>query len=96
VVRGDLNEKLPEVAAQAPADATLVVFHSAVLFYLPQEAREQFVSTVTGLDAHWISNEGRRVLTPGAPGDMRPMVVTHNGKELAEAHGHGRWIRWLA
>ena len=34
IVRGDLLEALPTVAAEAPPDATLVVFHSAVLAYL--------------------------------------------------------------
>jgi hypothetical protein len=32
--RGDLLAELPALAAQAPASATLVVFHSAVLVYL--------------------------------------------------------------
>ena len=34
MVRGDLNAQLADVAGQAPAGATLVVLHSAVLSYL--------------------------------------------------------------
>src|SRR5487761_1648525 len=35
VHRGDLLTDLPALAAQAPADATLVVYHSAVLYQVP-------------------------------------------------------------
>src|SRR5439155_4790807 len=37
LVRGHLNARLAQVAAQAPPDATLVVFHTAVLWYLSDE-----------------------------------------------------------
>lgn len=43
IVRGDLNEALPALAASAPADATLVVFHTAVLAYLVEAERKRFV-----------------------------------------------------
>jgi len=57
-----LVEALPDLAAEAPADATLVVFHSAVLAYLTSEARSQFIELVGGLSEHWISNEGQGVV----------------------------------
>jgi hypothetical protein len=62
IVRGDALELLPSVAAEAPDDATLVVFHSAVLLYLPLEARERFAGIVDGIDATWLSNEGQGTL----------------------------------
>ena len=62
VVRGDLNDLVASLAAEAPSDATLVVFHTAVLAYLEAEARTRFVSTVTDLPGHWISNEGQGVV----------------------------------
>ncbi|WP_233557759.1 DUF2332 domain-containing protein [Tessaracoccus antarcticus] len=62
LVRGDLNEALPALASEAPADATLVVFHTAVLVYLQAEDRSRFVETVTNLQGHWISNEGQSVV----------------------------------
>jgi hypothetical protein len=96
VISGDLNEKLPELAEEAPRDATLVVFHTAVLYYLSPEARQQFVRTVTALDAHWLSSEGESVLSQQATTDMDLMVVSHNGTPLAHANGHGRFLRWLA
>ena len=42
VFRGDLLTDLPALAGQAPADATLVVFHSAVLAYVDPLRREEF------------------------------------------------------
>ena len=43
VVAGDLRTDLPALAAEAPRDATLVVFHTAVLMYVRDAAdREAF------------------------------------------------------
>jgi hypothetical protein len=47
VLRGDLRHNLPALAGQAPATATLVIFHTAVLAYLPDPAeRADFADTV--------------------------------------------------
>jgi len=51
------------VVAQAPPDATVVVFHSAALTYLDPADRARFVATIHGLPVRWISNEGPAVLT---------------------------------
>src|SRR5580700_2918590 len=40
VVQGDLLTDLPAVVAQAPADATVVVYHSSVLCYVTPSQRE--------------------------------------------------------
>lgn len=43
VHRGDLLDDLPRVAAQAPAHATLVVYHTAVwLAYVDEDKRRAF------------------------------------------------------
>ncbi|KQV07788.1 DUF2332 domain-containing protein [Leifsonia sp. Root112D2] len=101
IVRGDLNEALPALAASAPADATLVVFHTAVLAYLVEAERKRFVQTVTSLPGHWISNEGIHV-TPGVAerlGDTHPQpgefVLALDGDPVALAQPHGRALRWL-
>ncbi len=44
--RGDLLDDLPAVAAQAPPDATLVVYHTAVLAYVEQARRQAFAAAV--------------------------------------------------
>lgn len=101
IVQGDLNQRLPEVAATAPKDATLVVYHTAVLAYLPEADRRRFVETVSALPGHWIANEGVRVVpgVAGRLGDARPdpgdFVLAYDGRPVAFAQSHGRWLRWL-
>ena len=59
---GDLLTALPMLAAEAPANATLVVFHTAVLAYVADPgARAAFARTVGDLNAVWISNEAPSV-----------------------------------
>lgn len=95
VVRGDLLEVLAAQAAEAPQDATLVVFHSAVLAYLATETRSRFVELVSDLPGHWISNEGAGVLDSvpsplsGAAADGQ-FLVSVDGHPRAFADPHGR------
>src|SRR5205085_9354763 len=49
LVRGDAVDDLPALAAKAPAGATLVVFHTSVLYQLPAARREAFVAVVREL-----------------------------------------------
>lgn len=101
LVRGDLNEGLPALAAEAPEDATLVIFHTAVLAYLERTERERFVATVRGLPGHWISNEGVGV-TPGVaerlprtPHDPSSFVLALDGVPRAFTQPHGASLEWL-
>jgi hypothetical protein len=101
LVRGDLIERLADVAAGAPQNATLVVFHTAVLAYLEPARREEFASAVAGLGAHWISNEGAGVISGlSLPASLEPQlnrgfVVAQNGSPVALADPHGAWIEWI-
>jgi hypothetical protein len=102
VYRGDLLTDLPEVAAQAPREATLVVYHSAVLAYVAAEDRRRFAETIRSLGAIWLSNEA-----PGVIADISvhmPVRPEHNGAfllvrdgrtPLAFTDGHGTWLQWL-
>jgi hypothetical protein len=96
--RGDLLTDLPALVAQAPAGATVVVYHSAVLAYVAPEDRERFASTVRGLGVTWLSNEAPGVV-PGVPLDGRDdgtFVLARDGaKALARTDGHGDWVEWL-
>jgi hypothetical protein len=99
VHRGDLLTDLPALAAQAPAGATLVVFHSAVLPYVAPENRGTFIDTVRGLRAVWLSNEAPGVV-PGISAPPRPggpfLLIRDGDTPLAYTDGHGAWVQWLA
>ncbi|KQR12354.1 DUF2332 domain-containing protein [Cellulomonas sp. Leaf334] len=93
IVPGDLLDLLPALAAEAPPDATLVVFHSAVLAYLDAGARQAFVDVVRTLPGHWISNEGARALpttahlASGSGGHGFVVVVDGVARGYADPHG---------
>lgn len=98
VHRGDLLTDLPPLAAQAPAGATLVVYHSAVLAYLAPAGRRRFAATVRRLPAVWLSNEGPGVVPelPVPPYHGTPFVLGRDGHTpIALTDSHGTWLQWL-
>lgn len=103
---GDLNEKLGEVLQQVPAETTPVVFHSAVLAYLPAEQRQRFVDQVrsagvSSAGVRWVSNEGLTVLPdiaaqlPDEDPDAEGFVLALDGEPLARTGPHGQYLRAL-
>ncbi|WP_432993118.1 DUF2332 domain-containing protein [Dactylosporangium sp. CA-233914] len=102
VVAGDLNERLEDLAAQAPPDATLVVMHTAVLDYLPGPGRAEFVERVGRLPGHWLSQEAAAVFPHIAARLREPeprtaaYVLALDGRPLAYTAMHGGWQRPLA
>lgn len=99
LVRGDLADDLPSLAAQAPADATLVVFHSSVLYQVPPDRRTRFRGTVSRLPGHWIAVEAPEVLPydelPPAPDATLHNVLALDGTPLAWTQAHGRSMTWF-
>jgi hypothetical protein len=101
IVRGDLRQDLPALAEQAPADATLVVFHTAVLGYVWEgEDRRRFADAVDRMGARWIACEGPGVVELRAAEPARPtpggaFLLTLDAEPLAWADSHGTWLRWL-
>jgi hypothetical protein len=103
VVRGDLLELVGPVVAQAPADATVVVFSAATLVYLPEPDRRRFAELVAGLPAVWISAEGLGVvpalpagLAPGEASDRAVFLLGQGPRRLVGlADPHGAWLQWL-
>jgi hypothetical protein len=97
VHRGDLLDDLARVAAQAPAGATLVVYHSAVLAYVEVAKRRAFAATVAGLGAVWLSNEGAGVIPDIAPAlPPASFALIRDGTDvLARTDPHGTWTDWL-
>jgi hypothetical protein len=98
LLRGDLAADLPALAAKAPAGATLVVFHTSVLYQVPAARRAAFVDTVRGLPGHWVANEAPDVLgyqgLPDPPTDAAHNVLALDGTPLAWTRGHGQAMTW--
>lgn len=100
VARGDLLTDVPALASTAPAGATLVIFHSAVLAYVSPERRERFAALVRDLGAVWVSNESPRVLPAAAaklrePAPADRFLLAIDGEPAALAGPHGQSIDWL-
>ncbi len=99
LVRGDLVDDLPALAARAPADATLVVFHTSVLYLVPAPRRKAFAAVVRALPGHWIANEAPDVLAygtlPTPPGEALHNVLALDGTPLAWTRSHGQALTWF-
>lgn len=99
---GDLNEKLDEVLNRVPAGMVPVVFHSAVLVYLPPEERARFVERVQRTGVRWVSNEGLQVFpdiaakVPGEDPEAEGFILALDGEPLARTGPHGQYLRALA
>ena len=99
VHRGDLLDDLPALAAQAPPEATLVVYHTSVLGYVTPDKRRQFADLVGELAAVWLSNENPGLVpdAPAPPYQGAPSLLARGGRiPLAFADSHGTWLHWLA
>ncbi len=103
LVAGDLNDKVTDVAGQAPDDATLVIFHTSVLAYLDAAARSAFAATVRDLPGYWISNEIPSAVQfeegslPPSPDPARLLtVIAQDGQPVAYASPHGQYLHWFS
>ncbi len=100
LVRGDLVDDLPALAAQAPAGATLVVFHTSVMYQVPAPRRTAFREVVRRLPGYWIANEGLDILPydalPTPPGEELTNVLALDGTPLAWTRSHGQAMIWFA
>ena len=98
----DSLDDLGAVVADVPSGATLVIFHSAVLTYVPPEHRDGFATQVAKLGAVWIANEG-----PGVLAGVRRLVpqrelaehrghflLSRDGDPVAWTDPHGSWFLW--
>jgi hypothetical protein len=108
---GDLVDDLPAVLTEAPADAQLVVFHSAVLSYVRPDRRQAFADVLANgsrrRDIVWLSNEAHGIVpevTALAPppstfqfllGRTRFTNGRRRDELLALAHPHGAELTWL-
>lgn len=99
MVTGDLVDVLPGVVADLSAGVTPVVFHTAVLTYLPPDRRAAFVDLVRGLPVRWVSQEGPGVLAevpvPPRPADDERFLLAVDGRPVAWTAPHGGTLDWL-
>lgn len=111
IIRGDLLTGLDEAVArarEAAPEATVVIFHSAVIAYLDEGGRDRWPGIVgavvqqvrdDGGRAHWISNEGARVLpsvsaTAGCAQTGPDFCLALDARALGWSHAHGRHLTW--
>jgi hypothetical protein len=99
LVTGDLVDDLPALARTAPTDATLVVFHTSVLYQVPEKPRKAFLDRVRDLPAHWIAVENPTVLgyanVPNPPDETLYNVLALDGRPLAWCRPHGQAMSWF-
>ena len=97
---GNLLTDLERIAHDAPADATLVVFHTTVMMYVePLAARLDFAARIRDLGARWIMAEdppvypGITARAPTPPPTGR-MTLALDETPLAWIQPHGQSIDW--
>jgi hypothetical protein len=100
IVAGDAGETLPALLAEAPADATLCVYHGFTLNQMPATTRERILARVA---EYGRKRDLYRVALEWWPPNPTPTVelFTYAGGEtgselLARCESHGRWVEWLA
>ncbi|MEJ1088947.1 DUF2332 domain-containing protein [Microbacterium sp. Mu-80] len=97
---GDAAERLDELVAVAPRDATLVVTTPGMLVYLPRSARTALIDRIRALDARWITIDAPGLHEGWQPpvdrGDFDGFAVALDGQVLADADPLGRWWEWRA
>ena len=101
VHRGNLLHDLNDLVSTVPKGLNIVVFHTAVLAYVPDlTVRNTFAAEMTGhSDITWVSNEGRLVFpqistkTTEARDDM--FLISKNGTPVAWSAPHGQSLIWL-
>lgn len=100
LVDGDAAARLPELAASAPADATLVVTTPGLLVYLPRPRRQALIESIRSLDARWITIDPPALhdawRPPLDPSSWDGFAVALDGHVRAAADPLGRWWEWRA
>ncbi|MFJ6550233.1 DUF2332 family protein [Microbacterium sp. NPDC091676] len=100
LVAGDAAAHLEDLAASAPADATLVITTPGVLVHIPRAERSELVARIAGLPAHWVTIDPPGLLDvwdpPVAAESWPGFVVAHDGRVRAAADPLGAWWEWRA
>jgi len=94
-----LEDDFSSVIETAPRNATLIIFHSAVLAYVDRRTRAQFAERLAATRCIWISNEAVGVIKPSRslfepPVPQGSFELRCNGQLVAETAPHGQWMNW--
>jgi hypothetical protein len=84
VIQGDALDLLPELIAEAPDGTQVIVFHTAVLAYMPDgvpERLRRLAAEVTYVNAEHT-------------GEYSLFALSIEDEVVATAHPHGRWLDW--
>ncbi len=95
VVQGDLLTDLAPLVREAPVDATVVLFHSAVLAYLARDDRQAFVDSVRtfGRDVVWVSNESPGIVVDAdGSGHRGRFLLARDGVPVGWTGQHGHTL----
>jgi hypothetical protein len=100
VIKGNLLTDLAPLMAEAPPDATLVVFHTAVLPYVARDDRNRFVQMIRQSRAIWISNEApglfpRLAAAPPPAPEPGLFLLARDDVALAWSGPHGQSMHWF-
>lgn len=100
IIKGDLRTDVRSLIDGAPRDATVVVFHTAVLSYVSsQDDRDNFARSLMGTRAAWIANESPMVFPEIAAkaGALREdmFLLSANGEPQAWCAPHGQELSWI-
>ena len=104
VARGDAADWVETELADLPQGQTTVLYHSFVWHYLAKAAQDRVMAALeaAGARAHagaglaYLSFELAPELIDGAERALLTLTLWPGGERrvLAEAHPHGRWVRW--
>lgn len=100
VVAGDLRNDLQALISEAPKDATVVVFHTAVLSYVSnQQDREDFARKMLDAKSIWISNESPKIFpdiaVKASPIRDDMFLLSVDGTPQAWCGPHGQSVLWI-
>ena len=101
LLAGDAAQRLGELVASAPPQATLVITTPGVLVYLPREARKALIGAIRSSGGRWVTIDPVRLHEgwssgEGSSGVDGAFAVGLDGDQVADADPLGRWWEWRA
>ena len=102
IMQGDLlGDAFTRLCGEAPKDATLVIFHTAVLAYVPNLSEREAFAARAMQRGTWISNEMPGVfpdIAKRAParGPVGRFLLSMDGAPVAWTEPHGAALEWIA